>query len=84
MSTGPCSIIFPIASCKVHMCSQSAAILLECHKENVCSTYIDVVDVKDFGLETQPECLGLLDRVGQLTVGLRTDQKHTEHEDELA
>lgn len=35
-------------------------------------TYIDVIDVEDFGLEEQPESSGLLDGVSQLTVRLTT------------
>lgn len=68
---------------RFHMCSQSAAILLECQRQNICYTYINVINVKDFGLETEPECFGLLDRVGQLTVRLRTDQKHEHASNEL-
>lgn len=59
----------------------TAAILLESQHVNICSTYVNVINVKYLGLEAQPERLGLLDRVGQLTVGLRADQKHTQHED---
>lgn len=41
-------------------------------------TYIDVINVKDFGLEEQPQRSGLLDGVSKLTVCLRTGtRKHT-------
>lgn len=78
ISTGPCSIIFPIANCKTKSTADftCAAVLLQCQQRNICYTYINVINVEDFGLETEPECFGLLDRVGQLTVRLRTDQKH--------
>lgn len=41
------------------------------------NTYIDVVDIKDFGLEEQPKSSGLLDGLGQLTVCLRTGTGNT-------
>lgn len=63
------------------MSTLTAATLLERQRVNICSTYVNVINVKDLGLEAQPQRLGLLDRVGQLTVGLRTDRKHTQHED---
>lgn len=46
-------------------------------KTNKNKTYIDVVDVEDFGLEEQAESSGLLDGMSQLTVGLRTGRGNT-------
>lgn len=46
--------------------------------ERLWNTYINVINVEDFGLEEQPQRSGLLDGVSQLTVRLRTGtRKHT-------
>lgn len=34
-------------------------------------THVDVVDVQDAGVELEAQGLGLLDRVGELAVGLQ-------------
>lgn len=39
-------------------------------------THIDVVNVQDTGVELEAQSLGLLDRVGQLAVGLQQKAKH--------
>lgn len=69
-----CQLQIKFTAC-FYMCGQQAEILLVCQQENVCHAYINVINVKDFGLETQPECFGLLDRVGQLTVRLKDRSK---------
>lgn len=80
MSTGPCSIIFPMASCKQSSQLNLPGAVKAPTRGYFCYTYVNVINVEDFGLETQAERFGLLDGVGQLTVRLRTDEKHIQHE----
>lgn len=72
ISTGPWSIIFPIANWRRGKTSKTKW-LQACSSDKTRGTYVNVVDVQDLRVELQPHGLGLLDWVCHLAVRLHTN-----------
>lgn len=72
------ALLHHLSHCQLQTNEPSSVNRAQCSSfatESLWNTYINVINVKDFGLEKQPESFGLLDGVGQLAVCLRTQQK---------
>lgn len=76
ISTGPCSIIFPMANYKTEKTLKTNRLQMPFFSGKTKNTYINIVNVQDLGVELKPHGFGLLNWVCKLAVGLQKRKNH--------